>query len=196
MDNKMHKKFIAAITIGTFLFSLISPVFVLADSTTVTIQPSSADARVEEKNPRDDENFGSGNELKIKSKVNDNKRTFIRFDLSSLPNGINVTQAILQLYLNDAPDADVSRTYNLYRVTNNWGELSITWNNQPTATSTVTSSTTSGIVKDVWLPWDVTTDVNYFYNNSSQNFGWMIQDREEDSPNQRESVFHSKEASY
>jgi hypothetical protein len=54
------------------------------------------------------------------------KRTLIRFDLGFLPAGAIVDSATFSIYRNDEGG---SRTVNLYRITANWSETGVTWNN-------------------------------------------------------------------
>lgn len=155
----------------------------------VTVQPSSIDAQVESKKPND--KFGTSNDLKVRTSSGDNRRVFIAFNFSSIPSNANITNASLSLYIKDKPNS--SRTYDIYRVSSIWTEEGITWNNMPAASSSPTSSANSGTSKDVWVSWNVTSDVFYFYNNPSQNFGWMIRDRLEGNSTSIETVFHSRE---
>ena len=160
----MKNKFLNIILLGILIFSSVFFVFekpVRAES--LIIQPSNTDARVEETDP--EKNFGNLVELKIKSKNSDNKRTFIKFDLSSIPANALISEAHLELYLTDAPGN--SRQYGIYAVLNSWDEGTINWDNQVNATSTPTTIISyggSGVPAKVWLSWDVTPDAIYFYN--------------------------------
>jgi hypothetical protein len=54
-------------------------------------------------------------------------RSYLKFDLSSIPSGATVTQATLYLYLNSeswAPDRDIG----VYTAGDGWSETTITWN--------------------------------------------------------------------
>lgn len=185
------KKFLNLILLGILIFS--SLFFVCkkpARAESLIIQPSSADARVEEKYGGN--NFGDRVDLKIRSKNLENKRIFIKFDLSSIPVGATINEARLQLYLTDAPGN--SRYYDIFRVLEDWGELTIVWNSQANVSSTPTDTISyggRGVPINVWLSWNVTSDVTYFYNNPAQNFGWLIKDQEENGTRGREAIFCS-----
>jgi hypothetical protein len=186
------RKGLSLILLTILTFSVVFFIFekpVKAES--LILQPSRDDARIEQTEP--EKNFGTLVELKVRSKNNENKRTFIKFDLSSIPQNVTINQALLQLYLIDAPGS--SRVYEIYRVLENWEERSITWNNQPQNIATIPTDSISyggsGVPKNVWLSWNVTSDVIYFYNNQNQNFGWLIKDSQENETTGREAVFRS-----
>ncbi len=186
------KKFLSVILLGVLVFSSLFFVFekpVRAES--LIIHPSIADARVEQ--VESGKNFGTMVDLKVKSKSGDNKRTFIKFNLFPLPPNTTITQASLELYLTDAPG--VSRSYDIYRVLEDWEERNINWNNQPQNIASIFTDSIlyggSGVPKNIWLSWNVTPDAIYFYNNPDQNFGWLIRDREEGGTTGREAVFRS-----
>lgn len=148
-----------------------------------------ADARVEEEDPN--KNFGASTVLTVKSKVSDNKRIYIKFDLPKLPENTMITSAKLKLFMYDAPG--VSRTYEIFRVTQDWEENLITWNSQPHVENVSSSFVESGKTANVWLEWDVYSDVKGFYQNKYQNFGWLIKDKIENSTIGREGLFRSRE---
>jgi len=153
-----------------------------------------ADAYVDQS--QDNKNFGSSKELivqsfKDKSNKETNNRTFIKFDFK-FPSGTNILSSNLKLYMKSAPSA--SRNYEIRRVTGTWTENGIKWNNQPTVATSVTDSIPSGTTKNVWLSWDVTSDVQSFVSGSSTNYGWMIKDSNENSSTAYEAKFHSRES--
>jgi len=137
-------------------------------------------------------NYGNDPELQIRSeKNNKNKRTFIKFDFK-FPSGTNILSSNLKLYMKSAPST--SRTYEVWRVTGTWTENGINWNNQQAVATSVTDSIPSGTTKNVWLSWNVTSDVQSFVSGSSTNYGWMIKDSSEDSSTTYEAKFHSRES--
>jgi predicted ribosomally synthesized peptide with SipW-like signal peptide len=151
-----------------------------------------ADSYVNEEKKND--NYGNAGELQIRSQNNKNKRTFIKFDFN-FPSGTNILSSNLKLYMKSAPST--SRNYEIRRVLNDWKEKDpngIDWNNQPSVSTSLTSSTSSGTAKNVWLSWNVTSDVQSFVSGSSTNYGWMIKDSNEDSSTAYEAKFHSRES--
>ena len=69
----------------------------------------------------------------------------------------------------------VGRIYNMFRITSNWNENTATWNNQPSYSNQVSSSS---IVPSTysWMKWDVTNDVQKFIASTLTNHGWKITD--------------------
>jgi hypothetical protein len=70
----------------------------------------------------------------------DRRRSYLKFNISSIPSGANITAATLHLY---QFDADATDNINVSRVSNNytgnstpWTETGLTWNNTPTDWST------------------------------------------------------------
>jgi hypothetical protein len=136
-------------------------------------------------------NFGGATQLHVSGGGTD-KRSFVRFNLASVPSTAEVKSATLRLVLTTAPSA--SRTYAAHRVSASWVEGSITWNNQPAvgvSSGTVATGTTNGVT----LQWTVTSDVQAFVNGSASNHGWRISDTDESGVlGSQEGRFGSREA--
>lgn len=189
-----------AVTIGVLLILLpfFSAPATLADSTVVT--PPSKDAWVDETDPSI--NHGDDTELKVRSEEDsDNSRTLVAFTLPDLPDGAIIESAILSLFMKDAPSGD--RTYGVYRITQDWVEGDgssdndpsgeVTWDNKPATEASPTSAVSIGTSDNVTKSWDVTTDVQGFYAETFSNYGWMIQDENENTSPAEKSEFRSKE---
>lgn len=179
-----------------FLFLSIGIVF----ASTVEVIPSK-DARVEESDG--DRNFGDSVNLIIRSNSDDDKRTFLKFDLPALPERSSIVSAFLKLLVFDAPGED--RTYELNKILVDWIEGNggtdndpageITWNNQPNVNSTLTATFSSGTAAGVNLTVDVSDDVKNFYAGNFANNGWRIKDSVEDKADPgRETIIRSREA--
>jgi hypothetical protein len=153
-----------------------------------------ADAQVYESYP--DDNYGSKEWIAIQSKDGANCRGFIRFDLSNIPPGSKITYARLFLYKYVQPDT--SRTYRCSRVTANWAESTITWNNQPGVDS-IASDTVISTTVNIWSNWDVVSSVQKFASGDTasviRNYGWRIADTSEGSLITHQAFFRSKEYS-
>ncbi|MGB0383995.1 MAG: Calx-beta domain-containing protein [Ardenticatenaceae bacterium] len=98
-------------------------------------------------------------------------RPFLRFDSPSLPTGSIITNARAYLY---QYVARASSTYNARacRVWQDWGEYTLTWNNQPGVTDCqgyVGVSTALG-----WKYWTITT-IAQAWQNGTANYGIMLQ---------------------
>ncbi|MFQ5611364.1 MAG: DNRLRE domain-containing protein, partial [Anaerolineae bacterium] len=137
-----------------------------------------ADAEVRQGNPA--ENFGIE---PIMGAGYDNytpenrliQRALLRFDVSHfLPPGSTIHQATLSLYMVGYCDVG-SSTFQTYRVTDDWFELTTTWNNQPSfaegygSTVIPVGGTTFG-----WYTFDVTALVQAWVNGDYPEYGLMI----------------------
>jgi hypothetical protein len=145
-------------------------------------------------------NFGTATTLHVRSAETgfiltspDNKRSFARFDLSScsIPTSARVLTATMRLFMSTAPSA--TRTYQVHRVTQAWGETTLDWDNQPTAVATATASAATGTTSNVTIQWNVLADVNAFVAGTTTNQGWRVRDSVETSGTAREGRFNARE---
>jgi hypothetical protein len=150
-------------------------------------------------------NKKSGAFVQVTSKSSANKRPFLRFDLTkctpALASTVTVKRATLRLFLSQNPAS--ARTYNVQRVVSPcpeaastcWTEGGLTWNNQPSVSSTVTSSLnlTSSSVQQ-YYGWDVTADAAAFVAGTASNSGWRIADSAEGNATAVDCQFKSKDA--
>jgi hypothetical protein len=98
-------------------------------------------------------------------------RSYLRFDLSSLPVDSTITSATLRVYQAAGQDyPDVRRTITFYRVTGSWNESSVTWNNRPGYAEAVGSVRTTYDFQD-WLEVDLTDLVQAWVEGSQANYG-------------------------
>jgi len=95
--------------------------------------------------------------------------------------------------LDIAPAA--SRSYDAHRVTASWAETGINWDNQPTVAGSATSTRATGTASDVWLSWDVKSDIEAFVAGTYSNYGWRIKDQVEDFATDYNSLFRTREYS-
>ena len=154
-----------------------------ASPQTITLQPGSEgkDAAINTYNPdtnwEDRDDFGAGN-----SSI-DTVRAYIQFDLSTIPEGIVVTDADLRLYHHSSWGSDVF-TVGLYKVTASWLENTVTWNNQPTSSSNAEFllSINAGSV-NYWRYWDIDTLVQGWLDGTITNYGMLLMDTDESSVN-------------
>ena len=157
-------------------------------------------------------NYGASTRIRVGRGGSGNYiRGIIKFDLSSIPDDAVILDANLSLYFYNIRSGDDTgnRTHGVYRVqqnpNRNWSELEVTWNNytssqqwttaggdfNATATDTVTFDSSA---LNSWIKFSVTSDVQNFVNNKSENFGWVIKDTTEDSTYIRRD-YHSSEHS-
>lgn len=143
---------------------------------------ANADAWIEQNSPRN--NKGSDSILKVKAqKSNDNFRALVRFPLPELPAGCVVETAVLHLY---SPSWKNGRSLQAYQLGGAWGEMSVTWNNQP-ATIGPAATTTSG---SGYRQWSVAEQVQGMFMGG--NYGFLIRDATEGGSG-AEQQFHARE---
>jgi len=96
------------------------------------------------------------------------KVSFVKFDLSSLPEDADVLDAEIRLYLTASPDS--SSVVDMYPISQSWSEGSVTWNSKPSYTSggiiSSLSVSTSG-----WKEWDASSVVDDWMEGTQTNYG-------------------------
>ena len=117
--------------------------------------------------------------LRVRSLEGKNQRSLIQFNpVSGIPPGSQILDAYIRTWLNFPPVE--SRLFDMHRITEAWTDTSVTWNTQPGYTPLVTTTLDTG-VEPIWLEWNVTGDIQRFFNGSVENHGWLIKDRSEDA---------------
>jgi len=122
--------------------------------------------------------YGTGDVMRVETnggltEPNGEMRGYLKFNLSSI-SGRTVYSAKLKLYCSVA-DGSLIDSYpkvNADRITSNWTESGVTWNNMPNYTTTgkaYTNVTTTG-----WKEWNVKTIVSEWINNGTSNYGFGI----------------------
>ncbi len=105
-------------------------------------------------------------------------RLYIRFDLTGLAPGSNVTDAVLELYMYGQNGFMDTFNYGLYRVTAPWDENTLTWNTQPTSEDTpavVFSGASWQAAFPQWHAIDgLETLVQFWVDHPDQNHGAVI----------------------
>ncbi len=143
----------------------------------------------------DDTNFGSSNNLKIRSKKHANYRSFIKFDFH-FPSGTTILSSFLKLFMYLPPNA--ARQYEASKVKKDWEETDpegIAWDYQPEVSESPTTLVDSGTTPD-WLSFEVTSDVQGFVEGAEQNYGWRLKDSQENSSKSYLAKFRSRESSH
>jgi hypothetical protein len=141
------------------------------NQTTVYLDPV-ADAYVSEGAPTT--NFGSDTRLDVQNldgEIPEDRRSYVGFDLSSIPSNAIISSAAFKAHLHDAQG--LSNVYiELRRVTSPWAYNTVTWNNKPS------SNSYTGMYVDTRIGmkgWDVTGLVQGYWINrdfgTSPNFG-------------------------
>ena len=144
-----------------------------------------ADAWLKEAAPN--ENHGDDKELPVKNKPGDNFRAVYQFDFSSIPVGANVTRA--DFWLRVTGEDDSGDPVNVYRITDNWSENTVNWNN--TGNDYDASNVFASFTPDNegWVRFDLIPLVQAWVCEEFENQGLMLIATSEDT----ESKYSSKE---
>jgi hypothetical protein len=163
------------------------------------------DTYIDQSNPTT--NYGSGQYLFVRSRLNQNIRIIKGYNISGIPSDANITSAILPLYYFNNSGNPVGRTYQAIAIwpnRSNWDEYSASWNNYtytdawttpggdgfPNLTSTVVMPASFG-----WVNFSVLNAVNYF-RNAGVNASFGIKDATEGDLPQKQAGFYSREGLY
>jgi hypothetical protein len=141
----------------------------------VKVIPAEADSYVREASP--DTNFGSNDFLYVGTEAfSFQYSSYIRFDISSIPENAHILSASLSVEGGYGGDAGLG--YSVHKVTSQWGEMNITWNNRPgwaqVASCNFNFSFWDYLYDRIFL--DVTEDVRLWQNGSASNYGWVLVD--------------------
>jgi hypothetical protein len=133
------------------VFLLVFPQFVfLGGAQQTSVLFPVGDSWVEAEYPND--NHGSDTSLRVKSDSR-TRRSYLKFDLSSIPSGKSITSVKLYLYCTYA-DANPSVEVYVHETGDSWSESTITWNNAPAVGASITSVSVGGTGK--YYCWDIT----------------------------------------
>ena len=128
-----------------------------------------------------DTNNGDGILFKVKNEYGMSPgyecSALLKFDVSSIPQGSVIESADLYLYFFAYVDTfPGGRRLDATRITSDWEEMTVTWNNQPSYASQPTSDSTVPGTLGRWMYWDLTEDVQDFVDGEKDNYGWKISD--------------------
>ncbi len=120
-----------------------------------------------------------------------NYATYLEFDLNSvpLPPGAVIIHGDLNLYQYYASD---SLSIGVYRVTSEWQEDTIIWNNQPISLSQVEAIRIVHDTKGTWRTWYINDLVKGWLDGSIPNYGILLK-AIDDSANDKVAYFRSSE---
>lgn len=183
------------------LITLIATIVVMPVLATTETFSTDKDVYIDECEP--DENCDDWHDtFAIISCEEENNRGLIHFDLSLIPSDATIDSATLHLFMSGVPFAPEARTHNVHRITTDWTETGVTWNSRDGTTNwgtaggdyepTPIDSALTGTTADVWLEWDVKTDVQAFVDDTS-NYGWLIKDTSEDDGGCGRFLYRSRE---
>ena len=132
-----------------------------------------------------------GYEYTSQSGRRDKVRSLIRFSLPELNKGDRVVGATMLTYLNAC---NLSTTVNLYRVTSNWSQSTVTWNTQPSTDSVISEYKAIPYTDESaadFIEWDITKLVNAWYLGTFSNYGIMLKSPAENSTSTHRARFYS-----
>ncbi len=108
-------------------------------------------------------------------------RSIFDFDWSSIPDDVSITKALLSLYGGNSKfdgnhsTSGGSNEAEIFRLTSDWDERSVTWNIQPTySIENKVFLIESVLSEEDYLNIDVTGIVQDMVNSSSESFGFML----------------------
>lgn len=128
--------------------------------------------------------------LDIRSQSGNNYRGLVEFSLASIPAGATINSVTLYLYVDNIFGAMGWPEY-LQRITDNsWTETGVTWNNQPTTTTTNRASHTPPTTSQ-WTTADVTNLVIDAWN-AGTTCGIMIIANPENNSSYKENNYDSR----
>jgi len=140
-------------------------------------------------------NYGTSTSLWTNPRASYARRTWVRFDLSSIPGGATITSAKLKLYYYSYDGTNPSgRTIECHHCTDDsWTETGITWGNAPN-TQCAGSATDSETVPASygWMEWVVTSDVQSDFSGDKKS-SWRLKDSSEVGNTACNVIWASKE---
>lgn len=153
----------------------VYPVFI--DPTIVTKYPV-GDSFVRSYRPSDI--YGSSTEFTVNPRTADICRSYLKFDLSSIPADSTIASATLRYYYYRYWEADpVGRMNDIHKVTASWNEGTLCWNNKPAYNPT---AVISYIVPSSY-GW-IATDIQQYVQdkvNGETDYGLLVKDHTEQS---------------
>jgi hypothetical protein len=149
-------------------------------SQTVT---ASADSHVEEDAATT--NFGTNGDLYVQSKSTQDRRSYVKFVLPSVPSNCSVSVAILRMF---HTVNTTGRTIQVFRAAASWTESGVTWSNQPGPNGTASTYSPTG---NGWAEVTVTPRVQEMYSGTDN--GFLLRDQTEDSGGTSDQKYDSRE---
>ena len=115
---------------------------------------------------------GAGTSLLVRNVgTGGTRHTFVKFDLSTLPTGVSVSQATLRLYLNKV---DNPGSIEVYAVTSPWDEATLNAATVPTVGPILTTIPLAASAEDKFVAIDITSTVQAWLAGTLTNNGIAI----------------------
>jgi hypothetical protein len=113
-------------------------------------------------------------------------RTYLKFDLTAIPQGANILNAKLSLFSPSDSTRDLSHStlsgtneFFVRRVTSEWDPQTITWHSQPEYSTHVEVISGSSLTHDQDYEIDITTIVRSIIETDEENYGFLIMLKQE-----------------
>ncbi len=201
--TRIIKKSFAFVGLFAFMFAQIAPVVAYAVVSEMTPQsyttydtPIVKDTYVDQDSigGKNNINYGAANSIEVKSHNGKNRRMFIQANTPSVPMGAVIDSVRLYVYMYNRPSTSI-RLYSVSQIIDAWDENTVTWNNQPSASTTPIAIHSIFPVDNSWIMFEVTADVKAVLAGQSVNNGWVIKDKFENSGTSYLAEFRSREYS-
>jgi hypothetical protein len=118
-----------------------------------------------------DQNYGTDVVLIVHPTAGFDRRALVQFDLSSIPSDCSITSATL--VINQILSSD-QVVINIFRVTQAWNEMSVTWNSAPGYYAAIVTSYNGNVLTPLQRSIDITDLTTGWYSNSYNNYGILM----------------------
>lgn len=150
---------------------LLAPVAIWADEGTTVTPPTTTTFDTYLQQDQATTNFSDDSNMQVLSRnANRNRRAVVEFDLttSGIPTTAAVKTSYLRLFMNDAPNLNLTHAAHLITGATSWTRTTVTWNNRTTGTpwgaaggdfnATPASTQTTGTTDNVTRTWTIRSD--------------------------------------
>lgn len=139
---------------------------------------------------------GSDTKLHVKDYSSDRtERSFVRFDLSSIPSSATVSDATLRLFYAGCDFGPDEADVGVYQVTDPWAESNLSWITRPAFSGAADDVISLGCPgeRGVYVEWDVTGLVRDWVSGGAPNRGMMVKATSETGDGVPYAEFGSRE---
>ncbi len=153
----------------------VNPAVIIEQTMTLPLEPSNGqDGYMFKGNP--DTNFNSS-ELIIGYGfgLNDILRSFLQFDLSTVPANATIVSADLKLFQYESINME-GLIIGVHQVKEPWSENTLTWTNQPSYDAAPEDTILRDPSENIWISWDITLLMQGWVDGSIANYGVILKD--------------------
>ena len=157
LDLSLYKIWEGTVTVNADQTTYINAPLTYATPKTITLQPGAVGKDATVISTHADTPHGGATFLDFGKYISVGMihyyRSYLQFDLSTVPGNARVVGAFLRLYQCNFHGTASNNTIGLYQVTSDWEESTITWNNQPYSSTVAEASCTVYPVSNIWRTW-------------------------------------------